>query len=137
MLFICPLLKSMIYLQNIWPMKYNVQHTYIYWNITVNSPRQISRYTRLFIFKSGTKVQSVTQTTKLFRKMEVYKLHPSIKTAKLVVFNLPPKTPKYKNTQPFFWGDSSLLCFFFFSFHAHLIINLSQNSFKNMHFRRI
>ena len=117
MLFICLLMKAMIYLQNIWPMKYNVQHTYIYWNITVNSPRQFSRYTRLFISKSGTKIQSVTQTTKLFGKMEVYKLHPSVKTAKFVVFNLPPKTPKYKNTQPCFLF-SSLLCYFF-SFHAH------------------
>ena len=58
----------------------------------------------LFISKSGTKIQSVTKTTRLFGKMEVYKLHPSVKTAKLVVSNLPPKTPKYKSTQPFFFG---------------------------------
>ena len=36
--------------------------------------------------------------------MEVYKLHPSVKATKLVVFNLPPKTPKYKKTQPFIFG---------------------------------
>ena len=49
--------------------------------------------------------------------MEVFKLHPSVKTAKSVVFNLPPKTPKYKNTQPFF---GFLLSYaIFFSSHAH------------------
>ena len=138
MLFICPLMKSMIYLQNIWTMKYNVQHTYIYWNTTLNSPRQISRYTRLFISKPGTKIQSVTQTPKLFGKMEVFKRHASVKTAKLVVFNLPPKMPKYKNTQPFFFLVFFSPMLFFFSVSMPIfIINLSQSSFKNMHFRRI
>ena len=131
-------MKSMIYLQNIWPMKYNVQHTYIYWNITVNSPREISRYTRLFISKSGAKIQPVTQTSKLFVKIEVYKLHPHfVKTAKLVVFNLLPKTPKYKNTLFFFFFGFPLSYAIFLVSMPIFIINLSQNSFKNMHFCRI
>ena len=78
---------------------------------------------------SGSKIQSVTQTSKLFGMMEVYKLRPSVKTAKLVVFNLPPKTPKYKNIQPLFFGF--LLSYAnLFSFHAHIYYNTLAKLFQ-------
>ena len=128
---VCPLMKSMIYLQNIWPMKYNMQHTYIYWNITVNSPRQISRCTRLFISKLLPKPLSCLERWKSINYIHLLKQLSWLSLTSL------PRHLRIRTLNLFFLVFFSPMLFFFSVSMPIFIINLSQNSFKNMHFRRI